>query len=223
MWSLVAHLVARVQKVGKTLRVSEKVHSWCVIDKSPQRLQWWCYNWWSIPCIVPPPQVTPRPRSGPSGACAPSRVAKAGKWGRAPAFPPHMGRFAAVPCGRHACATTPPPVPVNLESWARVRVNLFLFFFFSIFSIFFFLGAPFSPTAWFFKFKQQNLDSFPLPFHSRPLRMCHEKSGKSVTQDEERGIKRVSSPPLSRGETKIFRSRFPCLYRRQISFHVLFI
>lgn len=149
--------------------------------------------------------MTPRPRSGHSGACAPSRVAKVGKWGRAHAFPPHMGRFAAVPCGRHACATTRPPVPVNLESWARVRLNLFFFFW-----------APFS-TAWFLKFKQQNRDSFPLPFHLRPLKMCHEKNGKSVTQDEECGIKRVTSPPLSRSETIIFLSHFPCLYRQQIS------
>lgn len=50
-----------------------------------------------------------------------------------------------------------------------------------------------------------------------------EKSGKSVTQDKEGGIKRVTSPPLSRGETIISLSPFPCLYRQQISLHVLFI
>lgn len=71
-----------------------------------------------------PPQATPQPRSGRSGACAPSHVAKVGKCGRAHAFPLLMGRCVAVPCGKHACATTRPPVLVNLGSWARVRVSL---------------------------------------------------------------------------------------------------
>lgn len=35
-------------------------------------------------------------------------------------FPLPMGHCAAVPCGKHACATTQLPVQVNLESQAQV-------------------------------------------------------------------------------------------------------
>lgn len=78
--------------------------------------------------LPPSTQATLRPRSGRSGVCAPSRVAKVGKWGRARASPLLMGPCAAVPCGKRACATTPLPVPVNLELWAQVCVNPIFFF-----------------------------------------------------------------------------------------------
>lgn len=66
-------------------------------------------------------QVTRQPRSGRSGACAPSRADKAGRCGRGPAFPPPTGRCAAVRCGRRACATTRLPVRGNTGSRVQVR------------------------------------------------------------------------------------------------------
>lgn len=65
-------------------------------------------------------QVTLRLRSGPNGVCVLSHVDKGGKWGHDRVFLPPMGRCAAVPCGKHACATTPRPVQGNTASQAQV-------------------------------------------------------------------------------------------------------
>lgn len=119
----------------------------------------WNQNAWRFlmtpPLLLLHPQATQRPRSGRSGACVPSRVAKVGKWGHARVSPLLMGRCAAVPCGKRACATTPLPVPVNLESWAQVCVNLFFFCFL------FFLSAI-SPTALLFhgKFQLETINPY---------------------------------------------------------------
>lgn len=67
-------------------------------------------------------QVTRQPRSGRSGVYVPSRADKGGRCGRGLAFPPPMGRCAAVRCGRHACATTRLPVLGNTGSPVQVRL-----------------------------------------------------------------------------------------------------
>lgn len=68
------------------------------------------------------PQVTLRRRSGHSGVCVLSHVGKAGKWGRGHVFPLPTGHFAAEPCGKLACATT--PLPVRGSRGAQVQVRL---------------------------------------------------------------------------------------------------
>lgn len=65
-------------------------------------------------------QVTLRQRSGPNGVCVLSHVDKAGKWGHDHVFLPPMGHCAAVPCGKHACATAPLPVQGKMASQAQV-------------------------------------------------------------------------------------------------------
>lgn len=108
---------------------------------------------------------------------------------------------------------------VLLSRWTWNRglgyVLTFSFFFF------FFFERLFPPQRGFWNSNNRTLTVSHSRFIYLPSKCVMKKNGKSVTQDEERGIKRVTSPPLS--ETIIFRSRFPCLYCQQICLYVLFI